>query len=263
MNELTLDNTGANWSREGSMVFGHNTNLNVGSIIYHVQTEDRGAGHALIDTTVYFHGRVLHRRTNNYYDLLPLNEDHEQALKLRVDEQHRTVVDEIRNGILQLAIPRVEESPVVKDQTLKPPEQARPAAPEPNIPTETAPDVAPEAGRPTEIRVKGPTPEPRKVLVELLNVKSWLNGKHATLQISVKEQNGKPVAGAMVSAEIEGSAEERAYRGETGSHGQTQIEFEMPRITGSEAALVIQAEENHGKGHLRFALRAKPRVPSV
>ena len=66
------------------MVFGHNTNVTLGTIIYHVQTEDRGISHALIDTTVYYRGRVLHRRTNSYFDLLPLDGDREQALKLRL-----------------------------------------------------------------------------------------------------------------------------------------------------------------------------------
>jgi len=87
------------------MVFGHNSNLKLGNVTFHVQTEDRGASHALLDTTVYYHGRVLHRRTNNYFDLLPLNEDREQALKLRLEEQHRTVMEEIRSGVLELPIP--------------------------------------------------------------------------------------------------------------------------------------------------------------
>jgi len=40
------------------MLFGHNTNVNVGDTTYHVQTEDRGATNALIDTTVYFMARA-------------------------------------------------------------------------------------------------------------------------------------------------------------------------------------------------------------
>src|ERR1700722_5565661 len=88
------------------MVFGHNSNLKLGSNTLHVQTEDRGAAHALIDTTVYFQGRVLHRRTNNYHDLLPMNEENQLALKSRVDEQHRTVLEAIRRGEVQLPIPQ-------------------------------------------------------------------------------------------------------------------------------------------------------------
>src|SRR5207249_7826508 len=91
------------------MLFGHNSNVKARDTTYHVQTEDRGTTNALIDTTVYFHGRVLHRRTNNYFDLLPLNPGTEQTLRLRLDEQHRAVVEEIRTGALHLAIPHDEK----------------------------------------------------------------------------------------------------------------------------------------------------------
>ena len=213
------------------MVFGHNTNLKIGNVTFHVQTEDRGESHALIDTTVYFHGRVLHRRTNNYFDLLPLSDDSLQALKLRLDEQHRTVIDEIRSGALQLAIP-----PAV--DTSHPAGQPSPAQP-----------------------VQPPTPsEPRKLLLELTNAKSWLSGKHANLQLAVREQNGEPVSGAQIRVEIEGSENGIAHLGQSGPQGQAQIEFEMPRITSPEAALIIQGEDRGAKGQLRFTLRAKPRV---
>src|SRR5216683_7766101 len=92
------------------MLFGHNSNVKAGDATFHVQTEDRGTTNALIDTTVYFYGRVLHRRTNNYFDLLPLNADNEQALKLRLDQQHHAVIEEIRTGALHLALPREERA---------------------------------------------------------------------------------------------------------------------------------------------------------
>src|SRR5260370_38418125 len=80
------------------MLFGHNSNVTTGGTTYHVQTEDRGATNALIDTTVYFRGRVLYRRTNNYFHLQPLNPNSEQPLKLRLDEQHRPTIEELRTG---------------------------------------------------------------------------------------------------------------------------------------------------------------------
>ncbi len=213
------------------MVFGHNTNVTLGAIVYHVQTEDRGASHALIDTTVYYRGRVLHRRTNSYFDLLPLDGDREQALKLRLDEQHRTVLEEMRAGVVQLSIPRVEG------------------------PAGAAVAILPEPPAMSEVR--------RKLSVELTNAKSWLTGKRAALQISVNEENGVAAAGAKVEAQIEGSVEPRVYAAETGASGQAQIEFEMPKIGGGEATLAIRAVKQDGEGHLRFALRAKCKVPTV
>src|SRR5271168_5050948 len=87
------------------MLFGHNSNVKVGDTTFHVQTEDRGVTTALIDTTVYYMGRVMHRRTNNYHDLVPLDADREEALRLRLDEQHRSTLEDIRSGVLYLAPP--------------------------------------------------------------------------------------------------------------------------------------------------------------
>src|ERR1700722_3738990 len=93
------------------MLFGHNTNVTVDGTVFHVQTEDRGVTTAIIDTTVHCRGRVLHRRTNKYHDLLPLDADREQALKLSLDDQHHTVVDELRNGVLQVTAPPMPPPP--------------------------------------------------------------------------------------------------------------------------------------------------------
>src|SRR5277367_7129212 len=91
--------------RTNSMLFGHNTDVKVGESVYHVQTEDRGTANALIDTTVYCRGRVLHRRTNNYIDLLPLDPGREELLRKRIDDQHRTVTEDIRSGALLIVPP--------------------------------------------------------------------------------------------------------------------------------------------------------------
>jgi hypothetical protein len=213
------------------MVFGHNTNVRLGTITYHVQTEDRGVSNALLDTTVYYHGRVLHRRTNSYFDLLPLDGDREQALKLRLDEQHRTVLKEMRAGVIQLTIPHGEEA-------------ANPGS--------TTPKESPLAIQ-----------APRKLRVELANARTWLRGKHASLQVSVHEGNEAPAVGAQIQVEIEGSGEPHVYTAEAGSAGEAQIEFDMPRITNTDAALAIRAMKSDAEGHLRFALRAKPKVPAV
>jgi hypothetical protein len=210
------------------MVFGHNSNLKFGAVTFHVQTEDRGEAHALLDTTVYYHGRVLHRRTNNYFDLLPLNEDRRQALKLRLEEQHRTVMDEIRSGALELPIP-----------------------PEP-APLPAKPSVVP-AGQPAPVSIH----------LELVNAKTWLVGKRANLLIRLKHASGVPVGGAGVIVEFEGADSEHVFRAQTNERGEAQIEFDLPRITGAEPALIIRSAKDGTEGHLRFALRAKPRVPSV
>jgi hypothetical protein len=229
------------------MVFGHNTNTKIGNVTFHVQTEDRGESHALIDTTVYYRGRVLHRRTNNYFDLLPMNEDRQQALKLRLDEQHDTVLEEIHSGALPLAVP---------------PDPA----PAPALAAHPIRSQVVQEGATLSALFEAPAnipAVPRKLIIELSNPKSWLSGKHAALQISIREENGNPVAHASIAVEIEGSTGHSEQRAESGMDGQAQIAFDMPKITSAEAAMLIRVEQNNAHGQLRFALRAKPRVPSV
>jgi hypothetical protein len=208
------------------MLFGHNSNVKAGDATFHVQTEDRGATTALIDTTVYFRGRVLHRRTNNYFDLLPLNADSERALKQRLDEQHRSVVEELRTGALHLALPHDER------------DSAQAAAPD--------------------------TASAHKVLsLELINAKTWLSGKRALLQVAVRNQTNQAVEGARVTVRVDGTAEISEYSSETGPFGHAQFEFDMPRLAGADPALLIEALHGNARGHLRFQLRTKPRVPSA
>jgi hypothetical protein len=202
------------------MLFGHNTNVKVGEITYHVQTEDRGVSNALIDTTVYFHGRVLHRRTNNYFDLLPLNPKSEQSLKQRLDDQHASVVDELRTGALHLPLPQETKSPTAA--------------------------------------------VPKVLTLVLINSKTWLAGKHATLDVSVQNrESGEAVNHARIVARIDGAADSKEFKTETGIDGRAQLEFEMPRISGADPALLIEAMHGDAKGHLRFQLKARPRVPAT
>jgi hypothetical protein len=209
------------------VLFGHNSNVKAGETTFHVQTEDRGIANALIDTTVYFQGRVLHRRTNNYFDLLPLNPDSEQALKQRLDEQHRAVIEEIRTGALHLSLPQ-----------------------------ETKPLAAAGGSHVPAV--------PKVLTLVLINAKSWLVGKHATLDVSVQNRDsGEAVNHARVVARVDGAADSNEFKTETGIDGRAQLEFDMPKLSGPEPALLIEAFEGDAKGHLRFQLRTKPKVPAA
>ena len=208
------------------MLFGHNSNVDVGTDVVHVQTEDRGTNHGFIDTTVHWKGRVLHRRTNNYLDLLPLDREKENALKARLDDQHRAVIEDIRTGALKLTFPAAPTAP--------PPAQAPVAR--------KAPPVAPV------------------LQVELTNAKSWLAGKHATLQLLLRDAVGNPVAGAETKARVEGAENPTEFSTLTDEDGSAMLQFAMPKLSGPGVALVIEATHGEAQGHLRFQLRAKPRV---
>jgi hypothetical protein len=87
------------------MSSGFNSDVNAGREVCHVQTEDHGQPECLIETLVYHRGRILHRTTANYSDLVTAPGFSEGALRERVENQHRAVIDAIRDGAI--AIPAV------------------------------------------------------------------------------------------------------------------------------------------------------------
>jgi hypothetical protein len=83
------------------MSSGFNTDVQIGTEVFHVQTEDRGPAHPVIDTVVYQNGRVLHRRSSNYRHFVESDEFDHEGLRDRVEEQHRSVIEDLRSGALE------------------------------------------------------------------------------------------------------------------------------------------------------------------
>jgi len=87
------------------VIFGFNTDIKVGKIVYHVQTEDRGQSNPVIDTTVYVGGRVLHKQASSYKQLFESPDFTPQILRQCLEEQHRGIIEDLRSGALKLDAP--------------------------------------------------------------------------------------------------------------------------------------------------------------
>jgi hypothetical protein len=82
------------------MSSGFNTDVRLGEHVYHVQTEDRGPSRPSIDTAIYDQGRVLLRRSSSYAEFVGTSEFTDEILRQRVEQQHRTIIEELRSGAL-------------------------------------------------------------------------------------------------------------------------------------------------------------------
>ncbi|MGB6874510.1 MAG: hypothetical protein WBD87_00615 [Candidatus Acidiferrales bacterium] len=87
------------------MSVGFNSDVSVGQHVFHVQTENYGQPQFSIVTVVYHRGQIVHRRNSSYSDLASAAGHSEDVLGERAENQHRSVVEEIRNGAI--AIPAV------------------------------------------------------------------------------------------------------------------------------------------------------------
>jgi hypothetical protein len=91
------------------MSSGFNTDVHVGDQIFHVQTEDRGPSHLVIDTAVYQHGRILYRLAFNYQEFEGSAEFSAGGLRERVHEQHRRIIEDLRAGVFDAEIAAAQE----------------------------------------------------------------------------------------------------------------------------------------------------------
>lgn len=79
------------------MIFGFNTNVEVENFVFHVQTEDRGSQHPVIDTTIYYQGRVLAKRDTSYKEFLESPAFHQDELKVMVERHHKKWVEIVKD----------------------------------------------------------------------------------------------------------------------------------------------------------------------
>jgi hypothetical protein len=79
------------------MITGYNTDVRHNDVVFHVQTEDKGASNPFIESLVYVGGQVLASKRASYAELLAQGKD-DKAITALMDHQHRTMIAAIRYG---------------------------------------------------------------------------------------------------------------------------------------------------------------------
>ncbi len=232
VNRALIDSLQALWHAEGDgssapVIFGFNTDLRVGSAVYHVQTEDRGDANPVIDTTIYSKGRILHRRVNSYKEFRETPDFNPTGLRQRLEEQHRAIIDELRSGALVLE----------------------------------APQAPPACGGPAPQAVAAPLPAPAGIQVQLLNPASWLAAGTATLKLEVKSKGkGEAVGKAEIQVTVTGAKGPVDFSARTDDEGHAELAFPLPRMGPGGTDLVIRAKSPAGEDEIRYSLKPKTRA---
>jgi len=87
------------------MIFGFNTDVKHGDTVYHVQSEAR-EGELVLQTQVFVRGRCIGKRAVSYAEDLAKGGFSDLQKEQRLREQHRLVLDSIREGKLDTALDR-------------------------------------------------------------------------------------------------------------------------------------------------------------
>jgi hypothetical protein len=100
------------------MITGYNTDVRHGNRVFHVQTEDKGKSNPKIESLIYVGGEILDNYRSSYEDLMANASESESAIQGRMDDQHRAVIRDIKNGKYDLTPPDVLEQQAFNDRPL-------------------------------------------------------------------------------------------------------------------------------------------------
>src|SRR5271165_6695794 len=98
------------------MIFGFNTDVKHGDTIYHVQSEARES-EVLLQTQVFVRGRCIGKKAVSYAAKAAESHFSDTQKEQQLREQHRSVLDAIREGKLEQVLdhPEPETLSAVKE----------------------------------------------------------------------------------------------------------------------------------------------------
>jgi hypothetical protein len=265
------------------MITGYNTDVRHHEVVFHVQTEDKGAANPFIESLVYVGGQVLVSKRASYADLLAEGRDEKEIIAF-MDHQHRTMIAAIRHGKLDaklaaLVRPKTSPMPVLEPvpsgggPSLLAPGGAPSPAGAAGAAGPAGPAVKERGVTPHGVPLQPPATERTldQVILEYLTNEAdqeqlvlvlegetdLVLGRRASLALRTSSsKSGLPIAGAQVSVRmISTISEPRVLAvGRTDEYGGLPLRFEIPALDRGTAALIISAVSAIGRAELKHLL---------
>jgi len=213
------------------MITGYNTDVRHGNRIFHVQTEDKGVTNPKIETLIYVGGEILDSYRSSYEDLLAAPPVPETAIQGRMDEQHRAVIRDIKNGKYDLTPPDVMEQQAFNNRPLD------------------------------QAILEFLQQEGDVDTLELVLDKPLKPAFGSLFRVQLRArlcQSQSPVAGAEVSVKLVSSLKKASglLSGKTDAEGRFSGEVQLPPSQPGQCAVVVSCSSDQGFDELKAAVVA-------
>ena len=227
------------------MITGHNTDVQYGDVVLHVQTEDKGHSNPYIESLIYYGGQVVVANRASYADMLQNGKGDDDIMAF-MDHQHRTMIKAIQSGKFDDKIRAfIPEKPKTEPVEVR---------------TEPGFDLAEDSGRTLDqviLEYLTSEAEQEQLLLVLEEEVALKVGVTADLALRARSsKNGHPIAGASVSVKMISTfgGPRTLGLGETDDQGFLRVAIEIPAIERGTAALIINASSDIGQAELKHLL---------
>jgi hypothetical protein len=239
------------------MIFGFNTDVKIGDVVYHVQSEARHKD-LLLETQVFVKGRCIGKCATPYVEDRAL-ESAEESLQYALRAQHRRIVDSLRQGTLER---EMTLSPAVpSDSSGTPPPEAF-VSPEPE-----------SAGPPRLEDLSGVSPETEftaapvlaafpdglstgSFSIECLNSDSVLQAETILLVLQVAQDRQLLEGADLALRFVWGEAPSQYFYATTGSDGTAEVAIAVRSSATQEGRVLVQASCQGSSATRRFRLKS-------
>ncbi len=227
------------------MITGHNTDVQYGDVVLHVQTEDKGHANPYIESLIYYGGQVVVATRGNYADMLESGKGDDEIMAF-MDHQHRMMIKSIQSGKfddkIRAFIPEKPKTEPVETQ-------ADPAF-----------DLSEDHGRTLDqviLEYLTSEAEQEQLLLVLEEEVQLKVGVVADLALRARSsRDGQPIVGAEVTVKMISTfgGPRTLGLGETDDAGFLRLPIEIPAIERGTAALIISASSDIGQAELKHLL---------
>jgi hypothetical protein len=217
------------------MITGFNTDIDFDGQTFHVQTEDKGVDHPVIETLVYTGGQIVCARKTPYAELVAADGPSDTEIQQRMEAQHRALIQEIRDGTLTKEDLEPFGWNIISNQSF---DQVVRTFIEQQVPLEN-------------IRLDWLEPEDLRA------------GERPTLRLAVTDETSeRPVIGARVVAKLVGRDNEGTllFSALTDACGSVETPCDIPPKPGVGATLVCEAEAAGQTAEVRRRVKRRVRA---
>jgi len=221
------------------MITGHNTDITYNGVIYHVQTEDKGQSNPVVETLVYRGGEILDARRTSYQELLKDGYD-EKRIVVLIDEQHTSVITEIKDGKYDRGGAALRLDPLGEEIV----------------------DASKSLDQ-VILDYLASAEQKERLTLELKGVQEYLEGAPCSVNIlATSGTSGEPFKGAKIILKIISTVKKplTVYEGKTDRNGMLIVQFVMPEFPDGNAALLIQAFSDIGTDEIKQLVKKRKKV---
>jgi hypothetical protein len=240
------------------LITGFNTDIKHGNLVFHVQTEDKGAENPFVESLVYVGGEIVGSKKTPYEE--STREGGLAAIQELMETQHRKMIAAVQRGRFDSDTKNAPPREKSDSFDLPPPSSLGVEIP----PGVVVVDKATKADEKTLDQVildyLASEVSQEHLDLTLYSTPDFYLGETVEMRLKAETSlSRRPIIGAAILVKVISTVDKPVivYQGKTTADGSCTATCKLPKYKSGNAALIIQATSDAGNSEIKYLLRAR------